>query len=37
VIGTHGRHGLGLLLGSTVNAVLHGLDTDALAVRIRFD
>lgn len=37
VIGTHGRHGLGLLLGSTANAVLHGLGTDALVVRIRFD
>jgi universal stress protein A len=34
VIGTHGRHGLGLLLGSTANAVLHGVSCDVLAVRI---
>jgi universal stress protein A len=37
VIGTHGRHGLGLLLGSTANAVLHGIDCDALVVRVRFE
>lgn len=37
VIGTHGRHGLGLLLGSTANGVLHGVDCDVLAVRIAFD
>lgn len=35
VVGTHGRHGLGLLLGSTANAVLHGVDCDVLAVRMR--
>ena len=35
VVGTHGRHGLGLLLGSTANAVLHGVDCDVLAVRVR--
>jgi universal stress protein A len=34
VIGTHGRHGLGLLLGSTTNAVLHGITCDVLAVKI---
>ncbi len=34
VMGTHGRHGLGLLLGSTANAVLHGVKCDVLAVRI---
>jgi len=34
VIGSHGRHGLALLLGSTANAVLHGVDCDVLAVRI---
>ena len=34
VIGTHGRHGLGLLLGSTANAVLHGVPCDVLAVKI---
>lgn len=37
VIGTHGRHGLGLLLGSTANAVIHGVGCDVLAVRVRFD
>jgi universal stress protein A len=35
VIGTHGRHGLGLLLGSTANAVLHGTPCDVLVVRIK--
>ena len=35
VIGTHGRHGLGLMLGSTANAVLHGVPCDVYAVRIR--
>jgi universal stress protein A len=34
VIGTHGKHGLGLLLGSTANAVLHGVHCDVLAVKI---
>ena len=34
VIGTHGKHGLGLLLGSTANAVLHGVGCDVLAVKI---
>ena len=34
VLGTHGRHGLALLLGSTANAVLHGATTDVLAVRL---
>lgn len=34
VIGTHGRHGLGLLLGSTANAVLHGVTCDVLVVKI---
>ncbi len=34
VIGTHGRHGFGLLLGSTANAVLHGVPCDVLAVKI---
>lgn len=33
VIGTHGRHGFGLLLGSTANGVLHGCKCDVLAVR----
>jgi universal stress protein A len=35
VIGSHGRHGLQLLLGSTANAVLHLARCDVLAVRIR--
>ena len=35
VVGSHGRHGLGLLLGSTANGVLHGATQDVLAVRIR--
>lgn len=34
VIGSHGRHGLGLLLGSTANGVLHGANCDVLAVRV---
>ncbi len=34
VIGTHGRHGLGLLLGSTANGVLHGVPCDTLTVKI---
>jgi universal stress protein A len=34
VIGTNGRQGLGLLLGSTANAVLHGVPCDVLVVKI---
>ncbi len=34
VIGTHGRHGWRLLLGSTANAVLNGTPCHVLAVRI---
>jgi len=34
VVGSHGVHGLGLLLGSTANAVLHGAPCDVLAVRV---
>jgi len=37
VLGTHGRHGLGLMLGSTANAVLHGAPCDVLAVKVRVD
>ena len=34
VVGSHGRHGLALLLGSTANDVLHGAPCDVLAVRM---
>ena len=34
VVGSHGRHGLGLLMGSTANGVLHGAKCDVLAVRV---
>lgn len=34
VVGSHGRHGLALMLGSTANAVLHGAPCDVLAVRV---
>ena len=35
VIGSHGKHGLGLLLGSTANGVLHHARTDVLTIRIK--
>ncbi len=35
VIGSHGRHGLGLLLGSTSSAVIHGCGCDVLVVRLK--
>ena len=34
IMGTHGQHGLGLLLGSTANGVLHGVQCDVLTIRI---
>ena len=34
VVGSHGRHGLALLFGSTANGVLHGAPCDILAVRV---
>ncbi len=37
VVGSHGRHGLALVFGSTANGVLHGAPCDVLAVRIQED
>ncbi len=34
VTGSHGRHGLSLLLGSTANAIIHGAKCDVLTVRL---
>lgn len=34
IVGSHGRHGLALLLGSTANDVLHHAPCDVLAVRL---
>lgn len=35
VLGSHGRHGLAALLGSTARTVLNGASCDVLAVRIK--
>lgn len=35
VVGSHGRHGLALLLGSTANSVLHYAGCDVMAIRLR--
>ena len=35
VVGSHGRHGLALLLGSTANSILHYAKCDVLAVRLK--
>ena len=35
VVGSHGRHGIRHILGSTADAVLHGAKCDVLAVRLK--
>ncbi|MDH5737860.1 MAG: universal stress protein [Gammaproteobacteria bacterium] len=35
VLGTHGQHGIQLILGSTANSVLHGAPCDVLCVRVK--
>jgi universal stress protein A len=35
ILGSHGRHGLAALLGSTARSVLNGAKCDVLAVRIK--
>ncbi len=37
IVGSHGRHGLSKLLGSTANAVLHGAKCDVLTLRYAAD
>lgn len=34
VVGSHGRHGLALLLGSTASGVIRGAEQDVLAVKV---
>lgn len=34
IVGSHGRHGLAVLFGSTTNGVLHGAECDVLAVKV---
>ena len=34
IVGSHGRKGIQLLLGSTANGVLHGTECDVMAIRI---
>ncbi len=35
IVGSHGRHGLALLLGSTANSVLHYAKCDVMAIRLK--
>jgi universal stress protein A len=35
IVGSHGRHGLRAILGSTADGVLHGAKCDVLAVRLK--
>ena len=35
ILGSHGRHGISLLLGSTANAVLHEMPCDVLAIKVK--
>lgn len=35
IVGSHGRHGINVLLGSTATAVLHGAECDVLVVRCK--
>lgn len=35
VVGSHGRHGLALLLGSTASSVLHHAKCDVMAIRLQ--
>lgn len=34
IVGSHGKHGAALLLGSTANAILHAAKCDVLAIRV---
>ncbi len=35
ISGSHGRHGIGLLLGSTASSIIHGAPCDTLVVRLK--